>query len=99
MTNPLQSIRLASSLGLGARDDRSALGAIRPGLERFGQRRLLIVLDLAATLVVAATFAQAGPPELLFHGVFVILTVEAYIFGRRICLQRVAAAPLSPAFS
>ena len=31
------------------------------------QEDSLIVLDLAAILVVAATFAQVGPPEFLFH--------------------------------
>lgn len=91
MTNPLQSVGLVSPLEPGALEDRSTLRAIRTRLERIGQRRLLVVLDLAAILVVAATFAQVGPPELLFHAVFVILTAEAFIFGRRICLQRVAA--------
>jgi signal transduction histidine kinase len=91
MTNPSQSIGLLSPLEPGALDDRSALRTIRKALERIGQRRLLIVLDLAAILVVAGTFAQVGPPEFLFHVLFVILTVEAFIFGRRICLQRLAA--------
>lgn len=91
MINPQHSIRLASTLGPGDLDDRSALRVARTRLERVGRRRLLIVLDLAAFLVVAATFAQLGPPELLFHVVFVILTAEAFVFGRRICLQRVAA--------
>lgn len=95
MTNPLHSVGLVSPLEPGALDDRSALRAIRTRLERIGQRRLLIVLDLAAILVVAATFAQVGPPELLFHVVFVILTAEAFIFGRRICLQRVAAVTVA----
>jgi signal transduction histidine kinase len=95
MTNPLQPIRLISPLDPGALDDPSALRAIRTRLERVGQRRLLIVLDLAAILVVAATFAQLGPPELLFHVVFVILTVEAFIFGRRICLQRLAVVSVA----
>lgn len=91
MTNPSQSIGLLSPLEPGAVDDPSALRTIRKRLEKVGQRRLLVVLDLAAILVVGATFAQVGPPELLFHVVFVILTAEAFIFGRRICLQRVAA--------
>lgn len=63
----------------------------RTSVGRIGRRRLLVVLDLAAILIVAATFAQLGPPELLFHVVFVVLTAEAFVFGRRICLQRVAA--------
>jgi len=50
---------------------------------------------LAAVLVIAATFAQLGPPEFLFHVVFVILTAEAFVFGRRICLQRIAAVSIA----
>jgi signal transduction histidine kinase len=91
VTNPLHSVGLASPLEPAVLDDRSALRTIRKRLDQIGQRRLLIVLDLAAIHVVAATFAQVGPPELLFHVVFVILTAEAFIFGRRICLQRLAA--------
>jgi signal transduction histidine kinase len=95
MTNPSQSIGLVSPLEPGALDDRSALRTFRKRLERIGQRRLLIVLDVAAILVVAATFAQVGPPELLFHVVFVILTIDAFIFGRRISLQRVAVVSVA----
>jgi signal transduction histidine kinase len=95
VTNPLHSVGLASPLEPAVLDDRSALRTIRKRLDQIGQRRLLIVLDLAAILVVAATFAQVGPPELLFHVVFVILTAEAFIFGRRICLQRLAAVSVA----
>jgi signal transduction histidine kinase len=95
MTNPLHSIGLVSPLEPRALDDPSVLRAIRTRLERIGRRRLLIALDLAAILVIAATFAQVAPPELLFHVVFVILTAEAFIFGRRICLQRVAAVSVA----
>jgi signal transduction histidine kinase len=95
MTNPSRSVEIVSPLEHGALDDHRALRTIRVRFERFGQGRLLIVLDLAAILVVAATFAQIGPPELLFHVVFVILTVEAFIFGRRICLQRLAVVSVA----
>lgn len=95
MTNSPHSIGLVSPLEPGIADDRSALWTIRTRLERIGQGRLLVILDLAAILVVAATFAQVGPPELLFHVAFVILTAEAFIFGRRICLQRVAAVSVA----
>ena len=95
MTNPLHSVGVASPLEPAVLDDRSALRTIRKRLDQIGQRRLLIVLDLAAILVVGATFAQVGPPELLFHVVFVILTAEAFIFGRRICLQRLAAVSVA----
>lgn len=95
MTNPQQSIGLLTPLEHGALDDRSALRTIRHWLEGVDRRKLLIVLDLAAVLVIVAAFDQLGPPELLFHVVFVILTVEAFIFGRRICLQRVAAVSIA----
>jgi signal transduction histidine kinase len=55
-------------------------------------RRVLVGLDVLAALVVAATFAQLGPPELLFHVVFLVLIVEAFAYGRRICFQRLADA-------
>lgn len=90
VTNPLHPIRLATTLEPGVLDGPFRLRAVRARFERLGRRRLLIVLDLGAVLVVAATFAQLGPPELLFHVSFVILTAEAFVFGRRICLQRVA---------
>ena len=95
MTNPLRSAGVLAPMEPAALDDRSALRTIRRRLERLGQRRLLIVLDLAAILVVLATFAQVGPPELLFHAVFVILTAEAFLFGRRICLQRLAVVSIA----
>jgi signal transduction histidine kinase len=95
MTNPQHSIGLLSPLEPRVLDDRSALRTVRRRLEGLGRRRLLLALDLAAVLVVAATFEQLGPPELLFHVVFVILTAEAFIFGRRICLQRVVAVSIA----
>jgi two-component system NarL family sensor kinase len=91
VTNPPRSTRLASTLAPGGLDDRATPWLARRRLERIGRRRLLVVLDLAAVLVIGATFAQLGPPELLFHVVFVILIAEAFLFGRRICLQRIAA--------
>jgi len=55
--------------------------AIR-SLTQVGRRRALLALDVLATLIVVATFAQLGPPELLFHAVFVVLTIEAFAYGR-----------------
>jgi signal transduction histidine kinase len=91
VTNPLLATRLGSTLPRGIPDERVAPWTAGTRLGWIGRRRLLVLLDLAAFLVVAATFAQLGPPELLFHVVFVILTAEAFLFGRRICLQRIAA--------
>lgn len=70
-------------------------GWLIAGRMRLGRRRLLVLLDVAAAAVVAATFAQLGPPELLFHVVFVILTAEAFLYGRRISFQRIAAVTVS----
>lgn len=54
-----------------------------------------MALDVLAVVIVAATFAQLGPPELLFHAVFVVLTIEAFAYGRRVCFQRIAAATIA----
>jgi signal transduction histidine kinase len=91
VTNPLLSFRLASTRETGVPDDRGTPWSDSRRLGRTARWRLLAALDLAAVLVVGATFAQLGPPELLFHVVFVILTAEAFVFGRRITLQRVVA--------
>ena len=95
MTNRSDAVRIRPSLDVGGLDDRSRLRAIRTGLGRIARSRLLLGLDVAATIVVAGTFAQIGAPELLFHVVFVILTAEAFLFGRRICLERVAAVSIA----
>ena len=60
-----------------------------------GRRRALVGLDVLATVIVVATFAQLGPPELLFHAVFVVLTIEAFAYGRRVCFQRISAATIA----
>lgn len=54
-----------------------------------------MVLDLTGALVIVLIFAQAGPPELLFHVVFVILTIEAFTFGRRVTLRRIVACSVA----
>ena len=48
-----------------------------------------------ALLLIGAAYLQVGPPELLFHGVFVVLTIDAFVFGRRICYQRIVAASIA----
>lgn len=54
-----------------------------------------MALDLTGALVIVLIFGQAGPPELLFHVVFVILTIEAFTFGRRVTLQRIVACSVA----
>jgi signal transduction histidine kinase len=95
MINPVPSAGLTRAHDAAALDDRSRLALIRAVVERLGRARLLVALDLAAILVIALAFAQVGPPELLFHVAFVILTAEAFIFGRRICLQRIGAVSIA----
>jgi two-component system sensor histidine kinase UhpB len=82
----------ALHLGSGPRQHDEALVpmALRARLGSFGRRRVLAILDLGGLVVIGAAFAQVGPPELLFHVVFVLLTIEAFTFGRRVTLQRIA---------
>lgn len=95
MTNPARSIDPPPRLGSNDLDVRPTLLRGLPGVRRIGAGRLLVVLDLAAILVIVSTFAQVGPPELLFHVVFVILTAEAFVYGRRISLERIAAVSVA----
>ena len=90
VTNLLRIPRLRDELRRRA-EDAFVLRALSP----VGRRRALVALDVLATLIVVATFAQLGPPELLFHAVFVVLTVEAFAYGRRVCFQRIAAATIA----
>ena len=78
-------------------NDRGATEAfafrdLRARLQRIGLRRILVALDVIALLFVAATYLQLGPPELLFHFVFVVLTIDAFVFGRTVTYQRIAAS-------
>lgn len=57
--------------------------------------RMLLALDLLAVALVAAAYLQVAPPELLFHGVFVVLTIDAFVFGRRVCFTRIVAASIA----
>ncbi len=90
MTNLLRLPRARRGLRRRA-EDSFALRA----LGHVGRRRALVALDVLATVIVVATFAQLGPPELLFHAVFVVLTIEAFAYGRRVCFQRIAAATIA----
>jgi signal transduction histidine kinase len=95
MTNPARSLDPLPGLGANDLDARPTLRRRLPDVGRIGARRLLIVLDVAAILVIVGTFAQVAPPELLFHVVFVILTAEAFVYGRRICLERIVAVSVA----
>jgi signal transduction histidine kinase len=94
MTNPADRTTSASA-SIDAAEDAFALHDLRIRLRRFGPHRMLLVLDLVAIALIAATYLQLGPPELLFHGVFVILTIDAFLFGRRVCLTRIVAVSVA----
>jgi signal transduction histidine kinase len=68
---------------------------LRARLQRVGLHRILVVLDLVAIAFVAAAYFQLGPPELMFHVVFVVLTIDAFVFGRSVTYQRIGAASVA----
>ena len=68
---------------------------LRARLQRIGLGRILVGLDLVAIAFVAAAYFQLGPPELMFHVVFVVLTIDAFVFGRTVTYQRIGAASLA----
>lgn len=68
---------------------------LRARLQRIGLQRILVVLDLVAIAFVAAAYFQLGPPELMFHVVFVVLTIDAFVFGRTVTYQRIGAASVA----
>lgn len=57
-------------------------------------RQVQIGLDLAMIAVTAMTFAQVGPPEVLFHVIFVVLVVQAFLFGLSGTLWRIGIVSL-----
>jgi signal transduction histidine kinase len=62
----------------------------------FLNRRLAqVVVDLAGIVIIALTFAHtAVPAEVMFHVVFVLLTVYAFLFGLRGTLLRIGIVSL-----
>ena len=61
-----------------------------------GNRRVAqVVLDLAAIVTIILTFAQTVvPADVMFHVVFVLLTVQAFLFGLRPTLLRIGIVSL-----
>ncbi len=53
---------------------------------------LQAALDLFGLFVIVLTFAQAGDPDFLFHVVWVVLAIEAFLFGLRVTALRIALA-------
>ena len=54
--------------------------------------RLQLLLDGAFIALALATFAQVWDPDILFHGIWVVLTLEAFLFGLRVSAVRIALA-------
>ena len=62
---------------------------------RLSRRATQLVLDLAIVATIGLTFADTGlPAEVMFHVVFVLLTVHAFLFGLRGTLIRIAVVSL-----
>ncbi len=93
-TNP--AVPDAISLPGQASDDAEP-GQTRSRMERLSSwlhanRRLAhVVVDLASIATIVLTFAYPIlPAEVMFHVVFVLLTVQAFLFGLRATLPRIA---------
>jgi signal transduction histidine kinase len=57
-------------------------------------RLLRVVLDLVFVLAAVGAFAQLWDPDVLFHLIWVVLTLEAFLFGLRPTGARIAIAGL-----
>jgi signal transduction histidine kinase len=51
-----------------------------------------VLLDVAFIVTAVATFAQVWDPDVLFHVIWVILTIEAFLFGLRTAVIRIVIA-------
>lgn len=56
--------------------------------------RTLLVLDAAGIALASAAVAQVADPDILLHGVWIVLALEAFTFGLRIAAVRIAAATI-----
>lgn len=56
--------------------------------------RLRLVLDGAFVVLAVATFKQVWDPDILFHGIWVLLTLQAFLFGLRVSIVRIVTAML-----
>jgi signal transduction histidine kinase len=54
--------------------------------------RLRLVLDGAFLVLALATFEQVWDPDILFHGIWVVLTLQAFLFGLRVSVVRILLA-------
>lgn len=56
--------------------------------------RVLVALEATGIALAAAVVAQLGDPDVLLHVVWIVLAVEAFMFGLRIAAVRIAAATI-----
>ena len=56
--------------------------------------RRLLALDLAGVALMAASAAQVANPDVLLHGVWIVLALEAFVFGLRVAAFRIAVATI-----
>ena len=71
----------------------SNLHAVGPWLVAH-PRRLQMLLDLTFLAAAVATFGQVWDPDVLFHVIWVVLTLQAFLFGLRLSIVRIAIAGL-----
>ena len=67
------------------RTDRSTTSNLRSALDVLARhpRRVQALLDVAFAMTALAAFGQVWDPDVLFHVIWVILTIEAFLFGLR----------------
>ena len=55
-------------------------------------RRIRFVLDGVFALLALAIFGQVADPDILFHGIWVVLTLQAFLFGLHVTIIRIGVA-------
>jgi signal transduction histidine kinase len=71
----------------------SKLHTLGPWVVR-SPRVLRVLLDLLFLMTALATFGQVWDPDVLFHLIWVFLTLEAFLFGLRVTAIRIGIAGL-----
>ena len=66
----------------------------RTGWSTDDPRRLQLALDGAAIVLGVGTWFQVADPDVLLHCVWVVLAVQAFLFGFRFMLLRIALATI-----
>lgn len=56
---------------------------------------LQVALDAAGIALCVAAFGQIADPDVLLHGVWVVLVLEAFMFGLRVTSLRIAVATIA----